>query len=79
MIVVVFHFNIIYCHLSEYLILIPFLLKHVIFIPFLGYFSNWIEKLFARHVEQHSSLLERVPTDVVDAALFDDSPKRRPG
>lgn len=39
------------------------------FIPFLGRFSRWIETLFARHIDQRKSLLERVPTDVVDAAL----------
>ena len=45
------------------------LLGLMAFIPFLGHFSGWIEKLFARHVNQRKSLLERVPTDIVDAAL----------
>ncbi|MBT8146612.1 MAG: Na/Pi symporter [Gammaproteobacteria bacterium] len=45
------------------------LLGLMAFIPFLPVFSGWIEKLFARHIGQQRSLLERVPTDVVDAAL----------
>jgi phosphate:Na+ symporter len=39
------------------------------FIPVLGRFSAWIEKLSSRHMDQTRSMLERVPADVVDAAL----------
>ena len=48
---------------------IMYLLGLMVFIPFLGNFSSWIETLFTRHIDQQKSLLERVPADVVDAAL----------
>jgi phosphate:Na+ symporter len=39
------------------------------FIPVLDRFSTWVEKMFSRHADQTRSMLERVPADVVDAAL----------
>ncbi|MEZ5491217.1 MAG: Na/Pi symporter [Gammaproteobacteria bacterium] len=39
------------------------------FVPFLGIFARWIEKLFQQHDGEPGSLLEKVTTDVVDAAL----------
>jgi phosphate:Na+ symporter len=41
----------------------------LVFIPFLGHFSNWIESVFSRRSALATSMLERVPTSVVDAAL----------
>lgn len=41
----------------------------IVFIPFLGHFSNWIEAVFSRHAPRSTNLLDRVPTTVVDAAL----------
>jgi len=39
------------------------------FIPVLGVFADWIEKLFQRYAGQPGSLLDRVPVKVIDAAL----------
>ncbi len=41
----------------------------LVFIPFLRRFTKWIEAIFSRHSTQSSSMLDRVPTNVVDAAL----------
>lgn len=41
----------------------------LVFIPFLGRFSNWIETVFSRYSAQSTNMLDRVPTSVVDAAL----------
>lgn len=41
----------------------------LIFIPFIGRFSNWIESVFSRYSAQSTNMLDRVPTSVVDAAL----------
>ncbi|MDA1372747.1 MAG: Na/Pi symporter [Proteobacteria bacterium] len=45
------------------------LLGLLIFIPLLTPFAAWIEQLFARGIMQSSSVIDRVPADVVDAAL----------
>jgi len=39
------------------------------FVPFLKRFSNWIASIFSRSTSQATSMLEGVPTTVVDAAL----------
>lgn len=41
----------------------------IIFTPFLGHFSHWIERVFSRQSTLSSNMLDRVPTAVVDAAL----------
>ncbi len=41
----------------------------VVFIPFLGQYTSWIEKLFARKQANAIALLNRVSTTVPDAAL----------
>ncbi|MFM1896519.1 MAG: hypothetical protein RLZZ385_1593 [Pseudomonadota bacterium] len=45
------------------------LLGLLVFVPLLGWYTSWIEKVFARRVLRPRSLLERVAPDVVDAAL----------
>ncbi len=39
------------------------------FFPFLRHFTNWIEAVFARYTTAPTSMLDRVPTTVVDAAM----------
>lgn len=41
----------------------------IVFTPFLRHFARWIESVFARYTTQPTSMLARVPTTVVDAAL----------
>lgn len=39
------------------------------FMPLIKYFARWIEAVFLRYSTQPSSMLDRVPTTVVDAAM----------
>lgn len=45
------------------------LLGLIAFLPFVGLFANWIEKIFSKWEIQTQSLLERVTPSITDAAL----------
>ncbi len=45
------------------------LLGLLVFIPLLRRFATWIEKLFSRGMMQSTNVLDRVPPEVVEAAL----------